>query len=115
MLYNYAALAIFSAFAVFVPASFILASKLLGRRVAGNSAKNAPYESGEATTGESRDVDNEYMPHFMLFLPFEIVIAILIVWSIATKSLGYYTNVAILMIGFVATVLSFFGYKLASG
>ena len=78
----------------------------------GTVAKNAPYESGEATTGESRDVDNEYMPHFMLFLPFEIVIAILILWSIAPKGLGYYTNVAILMIGFVATVLSFFGYKI---
>ena len=115
MIYDYLALAIFAAFAIFVPASFVLTSKLLARRAAGDSTRNAPYESGEASIGNSRDVDNEYMPHFMLFLPFEMVVAILLTWSIATKSLGYYANVAILMVGFVATALAFFGYKLASG
>lgn len=115
MLYNYIALLIFIAFAVFMPLSFILTAKLLGKKEAGNPVKNAPYESGEETVGGSRDVDNEYLPHFMIFLPFEIIIAILILWSTVAKSLSYGTDISIIMLGVIATALSFVGYRLASG
>ncbi len=115
MIYNYVALAIFIAFAVFVPASFLLTAKLLGKRGHGNKVSNAPYESGEETTGTGKDIDNEYLPHFMIFLPFEIVVVIMILWSTVTKSTGYYTDMAIIMIGFVAVIFSIVGYKLASG
>ena len=81
MLYNYVALLIFIAFAVFMPVSFIFTAKLLGKKRTGNPVKNAPYESGEETVGNSRDIDNEYLPHFMVFLPFEIIIVALILWS----------------------------------
>ena len=115
MLYNYAALLIFIAFAVFMPTSFVLTAKLLGRREAGYRVKNMPYESGEETTGTSRDVDNEYLPYFMIFLPFEVVTVILILWSTVSKSVGYLNGIAIMSLGIIATVLSLVGYKLASG
>ncbi len=115
MLYNYIALLIFIAFAVFIPASFLLTAKLLGRKEQGNPVKNAPYESGEETVGNSKDIDNEYLPHFMIFLPFEVVVAILILWSTITKSISYGSSLAIIMLGVIATALSFIGYKLASG
>lgn len=113
MIYNYLALLLFIAFAVFVPVSFILVTRLLGKKEAGNPVKNAPYESGEETIGNSRDVDNEYLPHFMVFLPFEIVIAILILWSIAEKNISYGSNIAIIMLGAMATALAFVGYRMA--
>ena len=115
MLYNYIALTIFVAFAVFVPASFLLFAKLIGRKRSGNAVSNAPYESGEETTGTKKDFDNEYMPYFMIFLPFEMVVVILILWSTVTRSMGYYASMAIIMIGIAATVLSAAGYKLAGG
>jgi len=112
MLYNYIALLLFIAFAVFVPVSFVLTTKLLGKKEEGNPVKNAPYESGEETIGDSRDVDNEYLPNFMIFLPFEMIIVILILWSTVTKTINFNTNIAIIMLGVLATVLSFIGYKL---
>jgi NADH:ubiquinone oxidoreductase subunit 3 (subunit A) len=115
MLYNYIALLIFVAFAAFVPASFLLAAKLLGRKSSGNPVKNAPYESGEETIGNSKDIDNEYLPHFMIFLPFEIIIVVLILWSTVTKTINLEVNIAILMLGVVATFLSFIGYRMARG
>ncbi len=113
MLYDYVALFLFAAFAVFIPVSFILTSKLLRKRGSGNSVKNAPYESGEETIGRSRDIDNEYLSYFMLFLPFEITIAILIIWSANVKQLTYGTNIAFISLGILATVLSLVGYKIA--
>jgi NADH:ubiquinone oxidoreductase subunit 3 (subunit A) len=115
VLYNYIALLIFSAFAVFVPLSFVLTAKLLGRKPESNPIKNAPYESAEETVGSSKDIDNEYLPYFMIFLPFEIVLVVLISWSTVTKSLNFTSNIAIIMLGVVSTILSFVGYKMARG
>jgi NADH:ubiquinone oxidoreductase subunit 3 (subunit A) len=115
MLYNYEALLIFIAFAVFMPVSFILTAKLLSKKEPGNPVKNAPYESGEETIGDSRDVDNEYLPHFMIFLPFEIIIAVFILWSTVAREIAFGPDIAIVMLGVLATALSFVGYKLASG
>lgn len=112
MLYNYIALLLFIAFAVFVPVSFVLTTKLLGKKEPGNSVKNAPYESGEETVGDSRDIDNEYLPNFMIFLPFEMIIVILILWSTVAKTINFNTNIAIIMLGVLATALSFIGYKM---
>ncbi|HIH50313.1 MAG: NADH-quinone oxidoreductase subunit A [Candidatus Micrarchaeaceae archaeon] len=113
MLYDYVALLLFAAFAIFIPASFILASKLLRKRGRGNPVRNAPYESGEETIGRSRDIENEYLPYFMLFLPFEIVIAILIIWSSNVRQLDYGTNIAFIILGIFATAMSLIGYKIA--
>jgi NADH:ubiquinone oxidoreductase subunit 3 (subunit A) len=112
MLYNYVALLLFIAFAVFVPVSFLLTAKLLGRKESGNPVKNAPYESGEKTVGDSRDVDNEYLPYFMLFLPFEIVIAILVLWSTTARQMSLSANIMLIGLGLFATVASFVGYRM---
>ena len=112
MLYNYVALLIFIAFAVFIPSSFVLAAKMLGRKKSPNPVKNAPYESGEETVGSARDVDNEYMPYFLLFLPFEIIVAILLLWSSAAQITGYMNSIEILGLGVISTALAFAGYKL---
>lgn len=112
MLYNYAALLIFTAFAAFIPISFLISVKLLSRREERNPIKGSPYESGEVPVGNSRDIDNEYLPHFMIFLPFEMVIAIFIFWSLVAKNSGFGTNLSIVMLGILATVLSFIGYRM---
>jgi NADH:ubiquinone oxidoreductase subunit 3 (subunit A) len=112
MLYDYVALLLFIAFAVFIPVSFLFAARLLGRRESGNPVKNAPYESGEETTGDSRDIDNEYLPYFMLFLPFEVIIAFLILWSTSARQMSYSTNIMMLLLAVFATAMSLVGYKM---
>jgi NADH:ubiquinone oxidoreductase subunit 3 (subunit A) len=115
MLYNYIALLFFVALGLLIPALFLLASKLLGRRYPGNPTKNAPYESAEETIGSSRDVDNEYLPYFMLFLPFEIILAMLLLWSTVAKAIDYNTGTAIILLVVAATAFSSVGYKLIGG
>ena len=115
MLYNYVALIIFIAFAIFVPASLLLTAKLLGRKEPGNPVKNSPYESAEKTSGNSRDIDNEYLPYFMIFLPFEVIIAIFVLWSTVAKDMSYNSGISIIFLGILATVLSLTGYKMAGG
>ncbi|MCL5102156.1 MAG: NADH-quinone oxidoreductase subunit A, partial [Candidatus Marsarchaeota archaeon] len=73
MLYNYIALALFALLGIFIPTAFLFGAKILGRRNRPNEVKDAPYESGEKSVGSSRDIDSEYFPYLMLFLPFEVI------------------------------------------
>ncbi|HUY70009.1 MAG TPA: NADH-quinone oxidoreductase subunit A [Candidatus Baltobacteraceae bacterium] len=115
MLYNYLALAFFIIIGLLIPSSIILTSRLLGRRVAENLVKNAPYESGEETVGSSRDIDNEYLPYFMLFLPFEVVIAIVILWSVVARGIGYNTSIEIIVLTVLSAAMALVGYKFVRG
>lgn len=112
MLYNYAALLFFAVFALAVPTGLILASKILGRKDRGNPIKNAPYESAEATTGSALDVENEYLPFFALFLPFEIVVAMILVWATVALSLPYELDLGMITLGMLATIAAMAGYRI---
>lgn len=111
MLYNYVALVFFGVVALAVPGGLIIAAKLLGRKSRGNPVRNAPYESAEKTQGSARDAENEYLPFFALFLPFEIIVGMMIVWSISAYTLPYSVDVGIVVLGFVASIAAVFGYR----
>jgi NADH:ubiquinone oxidoreductase subunit 3 (subunit A) len=115
MIYDYVALAIFSVLAFFVPFSLIMFSKIAGAKSPGNNVKNAPYESAEASIGKARDVDNEYMPFFALFLPMEIITAMLVVWVYASQELSYYFGLGIITLGVLSSLVCMAGYKIATG
>ncbi len=112
MISNYIALLIFAAFAIFVPLSFLLTAKLLGRKRSGNPVKNAPYESGEEPIGVSKDVENEYLPNFMLFLPFEIIIVLLLVWAAVNRAVPLGASIWILALAVCASALSIIGFRM---
>ena len=111
MLYNYIALAFFAAVAILVPTGLILASKTIGKKDMGNAVKNAPYESGEESVGAARDAENEYLPFFALFLPFEVVAAIIIIWSLGAYNLPYGVDVGVIVLGVVSALAAMFGYR----
>lgn len=114
MLYDYIAAGLFILFGLFVPFSFLLTSKLLRSKTPGNPVKNSPYESGEKSIGSSKDLDNEYLPYFALFLPFEIIAVYMIFWA-PTARIGS-QGAAIGSIGVLAlsTALALIGYKMIS-
>ncbi|MDE1865957.1 MAG: NADH-quinone oxidoreductase subunit A [Candidatus Micrarchaeota archaeon] len=115
MLYNYVAFAVFTVLAFLVPASLLIGSKLVSKKYPGNPIKGAPWESGEASVGGARDIDNEYLPFFSLFLPFEVITGILIVWSVSAHGLGFYTGIGMIVLAVAATAASVFGYKIIVG
>jgi NADH:ubiquinone oxidoreductase subunit 3 (subunit A) len=87
----------------------------MSRRYAGNAVKNAPWESGEASVGRARDVENEYLPFFSLFLPFEVVAGILLVWSIVAYGAGYEAGISVILLAVASCGAAFFGYKTIVG
>lgn len=110
--YDYIALIIFLIFAAFVPVSFIVASKMLRPKRPDNPVKGTPYESAEQPIGTHMDVINEYMGFFALFLPFEIIGILLVLWAPAARSLDIVTNIFVLGLAVVSMVLALAGYRL---
>jgi NADH:ubiquinone oxidoreductase subunit 3 (subunit A) len=110
MLYNYLAIVFFIAFAIFMPVSLLITSRLIRSSKPGNKVKNAPYESAEEPIGEIKDTDIEYMPFFAIFLPFEIVAMILALWSVSVRSLSFTTNMSVIGLAIVAMIMSLIGY-----
>lgn len=115
MLYNYAAIIVFALIAVFIPISMLLAAKLLRHNVKGNTIKNAPYESAEATIGRNRDVINEYLPFFMLFLPFELVAIVLLIWSSVLRQVSYLNGLLVIGMAVMAAIFAVAGYFIIRG
>jgi NADH:ubiquinone oxidoreductase subunit 3 (subunit A) len=112
MLYNYIALAFFVLFSIAIPAALLFAAKLVHHNEPENPVKNAPYESGEVTMGTNIDVYNEYLPYFMIFIPFEIVVVIILLWAYVSRLLSYDASLYILGIGVASMVLALLGYRL---
>ncbi len=112
MIYDYIALIFFALFGIFIPVSFLLSAKLLGKHEPGNPVKNAPYESAEETIGGSRDIDNEYLSYFALFLPFEIVAVVVLLWSEVAYSLPLPIDLLYLGLPMISMLLMFAAYKL---
>jgi NADH:ubiquinone oxidoreductase subunit 3 (subunit A) len=115
MLYNYVAVLFFAIVAIFVPYSMLIGAKMLRHNIPANPVKNAPYESAELPIGENRDVINEYLPYFIIFIPFEVVAMILILWSAVSKQISFYNNILIISMVILSMLFSLAGYKIIRG
>ncbi len=111
--YNFIAIGVFFFLATSVPTTFLIASMLLRRNPAGNPVKNTPYESAEEPIGTVRDVDNEYLPFFAIFLPFEIISLVLVLWAGSARGLDLGTNFMIMGLAVASMFLALVGYKFA--
>ncbi len=115
MPYNYIALFVFSLISIFVPFSMLLGAKLLRHNSQSNSVKDSPYESAEATLGKNRDIMNEYMPFFMLFLPIEIVAVIILLWSSVSRNVPESSSLMVIGMAAISLMFALFGYIMISG
>ncbi|MGC8648833.1 MAG: NADH-quinone oxidoreductase subunit A [Candidatus Micrarchaeia archaeon] len=112
MLYNYIALFLFFLFALLVPILFLLFSMLIREKSRANKIKNAPYESAEESIGSARDIENEYLPYFTIFLPFELIIIFLFIWAPNLKLIDQSNNIILIGLLIVAMFLSAVIYKI---
>ncbi len=112
VLYDYVSLLFFAAFGMFIPASLILTSRMIRKKSRPSRVKDAPYESGEKTIGHSRDIDSEYFPFFMVFLPFEIITILVLLWSVVSGIMPHAEGAEMLGIVVVATAFAMLGYKM---
>lgn len=104
--YVYVALLVFLLLAIFVPLSMVITSIMLGSKRKTNSTKRLNYESAESPMGGRRDITNDYLAYFPLFLAFEVTGVVIIIWTFVYANLQQSTNFYVLLLLIGATVLS---------
>ena len=114
MLYNYVAILFFLALALFIPYSLLLTSLIIRRNYGNNKVKNSPYESAEEAIGTSMVVQVEYLPIFAMFLPFEIISLIVLLWAYVAQMVSYGSGLAMMGLIVVAMLFGLISYKFIS-
>lgn len=102
----YIALIIFLLLAIFVPFSMVLTSMMLRPKQKTNKTKTNNYESAENPIGEQRDITSNYLPYFPLFITFEFVGIITVIWSFVFGSLNITQNTYVIIILVASTAIS---------
>jgi NADH:ubiquinone oxidoreductase subunit 3 (subunit A) len=87
---TYLAIAVFLAIALIEPVSIFLTSIAIRRREPSNQVKANNYESAELSSGKRLSIMNEYLPYFPMFLTYEIIIAIMLIWVLFARGLSLY-------------------------
>ncbi len=90
------AIVIFAAVALLEPALMLLGSKLVRRTSRRNTVKEASYESAEESRGRRTSVMNEYLYYFPMFLAFEVIVAVMLIWSVNASSVSATADYALL-------------------
>ena len=104
------AILIFLAFSILTPISLIVTSRALRRSTKRNNVKDSPYESGEESTGSRISIMNEYLHYFSMFIAFEIIVVIVLVWAPISKTLPEASSIAVL--GLIAAAVLLEGITL---
>jgi len=76
---------VFAFLAAFLPLSMLAFSKLIRPRDGGNEVQKLSYESGEESIGQRVEIMQEYLHYFPLFLAFEVIGIVVIIWSTFPK------------------------------
>ena len=97
---------VFMALALFVPASMLLLSRLIGAKPRQNPVKLGNYESGEVPIGSARDITSEYLHYFPLYLGFEVVVVIVLAWATSYGKLSMARDLEVMGISVLAFVMS---------
>jgi NADH:ubiquinone oxidoreductase subunit 3 (subunit A) len=80
-------IAVFALLAVFLPLSMLTFSKLIRMKGGSNRVQKQSYESAEESIGERIEVMQEYLHYFSMFMAFEIIGIIVIIWSTFSRQL----------------------------
>lgn len=104
----YVAILVFLAISLFVPFSLILTSIMLRKPEKSDPISSDSFESAEASTGQRVSIMNEYLHYFPIFLSFEVVMTIVIVWSLTARSIPFNSGLVILGLPFLSMLFAVF-------
>ena len=113
MVSAYVAIIIFAVMALLEPLLVLLSSILVRRRPRPTPVKRNNYESAEESRGSRTTVMGEYLYYFPMFLAFEIITAVMLVWVTAAKGSTTPVNYALLGIFIFGFVFEIFIIGLA--
>ncbi len=98
------AVIIFALFSLFVPASMLLTSISLRKNTVKNTVRDSSYESGEESRGNRISIMNEYLHYFGMFIAFEIIVGVILVWVPIARKIPFNSSLEImglLIFGFI--------------
>lgn len=108
------ALAVFAAAVVFLVASMMLLSALLGQRHRERQT-GRPYESGVAPTGSARiRFDVQFYLIAMFFVIFDLEAVFIMAWAIAFREAGWPGYIALVIFTAVLGVILFYLWRLGA-
>ncbi len=105
---NVVAIAIFILFSLATPVLLVLVSKALRKGTKRNAVKDLPYESAEESSGVRMAVMHEYLQYFPMFIAFEILVGVVLVWAPIARAVQFIPSVAVLSLLFVGLVFEAF-------
>ena len=109
----YIALIVFLIFSGLLPIGILLFSRAVRARHIRTSVRNASYESAEESTGPRITIMTEYIHYFPMFLAFEVVTAVLLIWVLVAASMPYVYSILVLLLAAVAFMFEVFVLFLA--
>ncbi len=115
MVSAYVPLIIFLLFAAFVPASMLVGSRFLRRTTVMSRTKGMNYESAEEPIGTRMAIMKEYIYYFPMFLAFEIIAAILLIWAVVAKQLSFVDSMVVLALAVFGFFLEIMVMMIAKG
>ncbi|MEM3791235.1 MAG: NADH-quinone oxidoreductase subunit A [Candidatus Micrarchaeaceae archaeon] len=77
--------AVLASLSILIPILMLVAYKLLGYEETSNLIKNDNYESAEKSEGGRFSIMSEYLHYFPMFIMYEIVVAIAIIWAFSSS------------------------------
>ena len=105
---DYLAVVIFILISLFMPASMLLTSVLLRYTGSSNPVKRSNFESAEASFGARLSIMREYLHYFSMFLGYEIVAVMVVLWVFVAKGLPNLYSYMILGLAVFAFALELF-------
>ncbi len=111
-MYTYIQIIIFLILSLLVPIAVIAVAKLLEPRIEKNPVKLSSYESAEEKIGQHKDVTNEYLHYFSIYLAFEIsgIMIVSLAFAFVRTALFAYNLISI---GIISLALSLIAYAAA--
>jgi NADH:ubiquinone oxidoreductase subunit 3 (subunit A) len=107
----YIDLIVFAIVAAMVPIGMLLVSRLLSRKMKRNDILLDNYESAEMPIGDVKDITNDYLYYFPIFIAFELLIVALIFWSFVYSGIGIYFSAAVMLMLILGTIATFISLK----
>lgn len=111
----YLGILIFAAVALLVPALMLAFSRLVRPSSDGNDVETRNYESAEESVGQRISIMGEYAHYFVVFLAFEILGAIVIMWSTFARQLGSAGNLRVELLLVFGFAMAMFVLALSRG
>ncbi|MEM0094480.1 MAG: NADH-quinone oxidoreductase subunit A [Candidatus Micrarchaeaceae archaeon] len=113
MINSYLSVAVIAVCSFAIIFALLLFSKLVRYRDESNPVKNSIYESAEESIGEAVSMPFEYSHYFPIFLGFEIIVIITLIWASLARSMAFASGVAIIALLVVAMAFAMLAMAIA--